>query len=370
MIRSGRLYRYIGREYITAFIVSFIFFFFIFFVNQILVLAQKILLKNVSISQVLFLVVLSIPQFLLYTMPFSSLTAASMTIGNMSSQNEILAARSSGLHPVKIFIPVLLISLFFSAGTLAIADKMIPYSAQLYKDVYADILQSLPTLELEPYSSTQFGRRVITVGEIEGDKFRNILIYDDSDPSNRRILTAGSGSLSLINLEKMTYKIDLDKAEFVSTNSSDLQSFSVAKAENLVMNLSLMSDSSPFVTITPSQMSLTQLAEEAEKTDVNLNNGSLFWHQYYVSEMHKKIALSAACSLLVIVAFPISLFRVRNGRLIGFGLSMFIACIYWFFIYFMQVKAISSESNAAIFVWIPNAVFFIAGTIMIRRMRK
>ena len=62
------LYRYVGREYIFSFIVAFMFFFFIFFVNQILVLAQKILLKNVNVTDVIMLVIFSIPQFLMLMM--------------------------------------------------------------------------------------------------------------------------------------------------------------------------------------------------------------------------------------------------------------------------------------------------------------
>ena len=48
----GKLYGYVGKEYFLSFLVAFVFFFFIFFVNQILVLAQKILLKNVMLSDV------------------------------------------------------------------------------------------------------------------------------------------------------------------------------------------------------------------------------------------------------------------------------------------------------------------------------
>ena len=52
---------YVGRSYLANFAVAFIFFFFIFFVNQILLIAQRILVKNVSLLSVLTLVTLAIP---------------------------------------------------------------------------------------------------------------------------------------------------------------------------------------------------------------------------------------------------------------------------------------------------------------------
>ena len=158
----GRLYAYVGKEYLLSFFLAFVFFFFIFFINQILVLAQKILLKNVNISDVLVLVVLTIPQFLMYTMPFSSLASASMVIGNLSTQNEVLALRSCGIKTSKIFVPIVGISLILSVSTLFIADRMIPYTTEKYKELYAQVLQRIPTLELESYSSTTFGDRVIS----------------------------------------------------------------------------------------------------------------------------------------------------------------------------------------------------------------
>ena len=100
MAPTGRhtlVYRHTAREYLLSFVVAFLFFFFIFFINQILLLAQKILIKNVDYSSVLILVLLSIPQFLLYTFPFASLSASSMVIGDLGANNELLAMRSSGI---------------------------------------------------------------------------------------------------------------------------------------------------------------------------------------------------------------------------------------------------------------------------------
>ena len=411
------LYRYVGREYILSFIVAFLFFFFIFFVNQILVLAQKILLKNVNVMDVIMLVIFSIPQFLMYTMPFSSLASASMVIGNLSSQNEILALRSSGVHMRNIFMPILVISLGLSAATLMIADKMIPYTTELYKDLYAKILQSVPTLELESYSSTRFGKRIISNGLVDGNTLHDVVIFDDSNSRESRVISATEGSITVIDIDRYLYRIDLVDPEIMITDSSSLESYTLASASEMELYLDLSSNASGFVNITPSQMSIRQLQaaaserlseqqsiESQRQTNISYNaeklgkslmeiedsgsnatlvlsyaedlsdslnsQGFSFYYQYYRSELQKKIALSLACTFLVFVAFPISFFRVRNGRLLGFALSMFIACAYWFFIYYMHVRAIRSALHPAVFMWLPNAVVFAAGLFLLWRTRK
>ena len=415
----SKLYCYVGKEYLLSFIVAFFFFFFIFFVNQILVLAEKILLKNVNITDVLMLVVLTIPQFLMYTMPFSSLASASMVIGNLSSQNEVLALRSCGIQTGKIFVPIVVLSLGLSVSTLFIADRMIPYTTEKYKELYAQVLQSIPTLELESYSSTTFGDRVISNGLVDGNTVYDVLIFDDTDSSDSRVVMADKGTFSVVDIDRFIYKIELENPRILQTDSSSVQSYSMASAEHMTMYLNLSSEASGSVSITPSQMSIRQLltlvseresdqkqaltrrdediadsvstlAESlftAEQGTVGSNVSDLsrevryiksiegyntysFYYQYYRTELQKKVALSFACTFLVFIAFPISFFRVKNGRLLGFGLSMLIACMYWFLLYYMHTEAIMTGLHPAFFIWFPDALVFIVGVILILRLRR
>ena len=95
-----------------------------------------------------------------------------------------------------------------------------------------------------------------------------------------------------------------------------------------------------------------------------------FYFQYYRTELQKKIALSFACTFLVFIAFPISFFRVKNGRLLGFGLSMLIACMYWFLLYYMHTRAIMTSLHPAIFIWFPDALVFFIGVVLLLKLRK
>lgn len=414
----GRLYTYVGREYVLSFLVAFLFFFFIFFVNQILVLAQKILLKNVSVANVLLLVIFSIPQFLMYTMPFGSLASASMVIGNLSSQNEILALRSCGVHVKEIFRPIIFLSILLSIATLFIADRMIPYATEHYKELYARMLQSVPTLELDSYSSTKFGKRVISNGAVEGNTLYDVVIFDYSDLSSSRVISASKGTITVLDIDRFLYRLDLEDPRIMITDEYQVESYSLASASSMSLYLSLASTADAYVNVTPSQMSLSQLREAisqrqeeqddlvrsnqnsvssfSQKAAVELYNiekgtstaftnamsnvssalnarkygGYSFYYQYYRSEFQKKIALSLACTFLVFVAFPISFFRVRNGRLLGFGISMFVAVAYWFFLYYMHIQAVTSPLNPALFLWAPNAVVVLAGVFLLWRTRK
>lgn len=191
--RHWLVYRHVGREYLLAFIVAFTFFFFIFFINQILLIAQRILLKNVDFLAVFRLILLSVPQFLLYTFPFSSLTASSMVIGDLSSSNEILAMRASGISMRRIFIPIIAISILFSCATFLTADKALPWSTRQYKTLYTELMRDLPTLELTSNSTNTIGERVMVNKEVSGSTVHDIILFDLANKGNSQVLSSPKG---------------------------------------------------------------------------------------------------------------------------------------------------------------------------------
>lgn len=414
------LYGYVAREFLLSFCISFLFFFFIFFVNQILVLAREILLKNVSIRMVLYLVVLTIPQFLLYTFPFSSLTAASMTIGGLSSTNEIMAIRFSGMNIKRVFIPIAAVSLVISFAAILISNNLIPYTSSKYKEQYTKILRDIPTIELESGKVSQIDDLVLSNGDVEGNQVNDITLFDISRTGSVNSITAEKGRISLIDLQNFVYELSLDKPMVLSNKSSSMTDWGVASASSMTLYLDFSNRIPAVQSLTPSQMSLAELKELAARknkerqesqlgisvsgsqnaqrlsdglhavlggsaaklsasdferlgADAAKNAGTKsidFYYQYYRSEFNKKLALSMACTFLVFIAFPISFIKVRYGRLIGFALSIFISVAYWFMLFFMQLKSVQSAMNPVSLIWLPNMLFFTIGSVLVWRLGK
>jgi len=412
------LYKYITKEYLMNFLLSFIFFFFIFFINQILLLAQKILIRSVSLNVVFELVFLSIPKFLLYTIPFSCLAAASMLIGALSSQNEIMAMRFSGINIKNIILPIIVISIIFSSITLFISDYIIPLTSISYKTQYKKILKNLPTLEIDSYSINQINNFVLSNGLVDGNEISDILIIN-SERNNEEVLTSKKGNLELFDLDNFIYKLDLIDPQFLSNKKSDSSSFNYADAKKTTLYLNFSNQIPSIQSTTPSQLSIKTLSqlikerqfdlEEKENNlfltvsklnskkarldfdllignysdDVNeylelnkqinqLNEMKIidFYLQSYKSELYKKIALSLACICLVFIAFPISFTRIKYGRLVGFALSILVAVFYWFLLFYGQLLSVRFAFSPLFFIFFPDALFFLIGILLLWRLNK
>lgn len=392
--------------------MAFFFFFFIFFINQILLIAQRILLKQVDYFSVFQLVMLSIPQFLLYTFPFSSLTASSMVIGDLSGNNEILAIRSSGISLKHVFLPIILISLIFSFMTFLTADKALPWSTKKYRELYSDLMRELPTLELASNSTNTIGNTVLVNKEVVGNTVYDIVLFETSNDRTGQILSAPSAEVTLYDLNAFIYQLEMDNPLMLRNDVEG--GWALSKADSARFFLNFSGQIASLASALPSQLSVRELQEniaihrsaleeETVRHEEKLQKARLFlasltqqetasperieeaeqevkeledktpinfYYQYYRAELHKKFALSAACFMLVFLTFSLSFFKVKHGRLIGFGMSMLVAVLYWYLLFFSQMQIFKFPINPGFLIWIPNVLMFFTGILIMLFARR
>ncbi len=414
MAPTGRhtlVYRHTAREYLLSFVVAFLFFFFIFFINQILLLAQKILIKNVDYSSVLILVLLSIPQFLLYTFPFASLSASSMVIGDLGANNELLAMRSSGISLYRVFVPIIAISLLFSATTFVTADVLVPYSAKQYRALYTELMRDLPTIEIRANATNTIGSRSITNRAVDGSTIHDLVMIEQNGARSGQVITAPSAEITLADLASFVYRLDVEEPTILKSESGE--GWTLSSADQATVMLNLGSQVASIASALPSQLSTRELREKIQENkatldeelsrhqqkidavaaqleaarlkgagervaeleesldDLKAHKPVNFYYLYYRAELSKKYALSAACTLLVLITFSLSFLRLKHGRLIGFGLSMLASVLYWYILFFSQMKVFNTAIAVEIWIWLANIILGslgIIGLVVTRRL--
>ncbi len=411
------LRKYILREFGLSLLVAFLFFFFIFAVNQLLLFAQKIILKNVDIISVVKLVALAIPQILLYTIPFSTLSAASMVIGDKSATNEILALRAAGISLRRLFEVIAILALLLSLLTFLVADVMLPYSHIKFKTLYSELLQELPTLEIEPYAVNTIGETVLVTTNVEDGVIETLVLFDTSQGEEQQIITAKEGRVTLVDLDTFLYRLDVKDPVILNAKTGVLDNYALAEAESMTFYLDFSSQVTQLTDVKPSQLSSRDLMALIETRELDLERakavkaaallnlkgklGNLkgeldqdpqllpeivsleseiislekmpdinFYLQYYRSELHKKFALAASCFILVFITFPLSFMRLKHGRLFGFGLSLFVAACYWFMLFFAQKQVLNFAFNPAFLIWAPNFLIALLATILLIKRRR
>ena len=415
------LYRYILREFAQNFAVAFIFFFCIFFINSILLLVQRILLRNIDILTMLQMVALSMPQFLIYTFPFASLAASSMVLGDLGSSNELLALRSSGISSGHVYRPLIAASILLSIVTFIFADVVLPWSSVVYEEKLSILMRDMPTFEIEPNSVNTVGNIVLSNGESEGNEIHDILLLADDDSGQSRTVVSDRGTLTLVDPYNFIYSLELDNPEILLSDSGDIGSYGLSEAERAVFFLDFSEQIPSLTSSAPVNLSSRDLLagiaereesssrdraewhysredarlqfadaikrasrEEAKSSEVSEAYGNAsstilrqgknppmnFYSQYFKAELAKKFVLSAACFCLTMITLPLSMVRVKHGKLTGFAISLLIAVAYWYMLFGVQLEIFSISSSPYLLIAVPDLVILFAAFLLILRFRR
>lgn len=424
MRRYKTLYLFIAKEFFISFLVSFSFFFFIFFVNQLLLMAGEILEKNVSLPIVLKLIVFSLPAIIAIAFPFATLVGALMAVGKLSSDNEILAMECSGISLRRVFLPLITIGVFFSIFSFVVNDYLLPLGSIHFTRLYKELIYSNPELELEPNSIKHYQDSTIITGSIESGVIDNIVIIDKTIENDKRVILADRGDFNSQADTTGVISLNLNNVftHVIETNRKG--SFSYSSAGKMIYNILLKDITVALKNPGPREMSsrdvYTVIREKQSDFDIRVNQqrtqGELSRYrllssyqeimdhmeddafasknemlnrnlekyirdsekkledkslQIWKLEFYQKMSIPFSCLPFVLLAFPLGLFTKRSGKSVGFGIGLLITVVYWAMLIGGRTIGIRTSVSPAFIMWLPNIFIFLTGVILlIRRVRQ
>ena len=113
------LNRYIFREILYPFLMTFFVFTFVLIMGRILSLVDLMINKGVSLSEILRLILYLMPALMLFTIPLALIIAILIGIGRLSRDNEFTVLRACGLSLHRIAAPVMAAAHCLLPGGLA-----------------------------------------------------------------------------------------------------------------------------------------------------------------------------------------------------------------------------------------------------------
>ena len=170
--------RYVFRELLGAFVLSLVV-----IVSLVLAgLALQLVYRGLDVVQIRpiipYLVIFALP----HALPAALLTAAVMTFGRLSGDNEITTIRSSGIHLYVVVMPALLAGLVATVLALHLNCNVMPRTyftidrlkLAAGRELATQILKSRGKLTVPPYE--------LTAREVQGDTLKDVTIIEyDAD---------------------------------------------------------------------------------------------------------------------------------------------------------------------------------------------
>ena len=415
---SKTIFLYILKEALFAFSISFLFFFFIFFVNQILLMAREVLTKHVPFNLVALLILYSLPTIIAMSAPFASLVGTLMTIGRLTSDNEILVMLSSGFSYKNVFYPAITVGVIVSLMSFYTNDVLLPAGTVQFNKLWRSILVSIPSLELEANSVKKFQDTVIVTGDVTGNVIDNVIILDKTSDGERRIILAGNAELKDSGKEGLS--LDLDDAFIHSSKEIIREDYDYARSDYLQYWVSNEDIIQATMNVSPREMSSrdvrTAIGVKRIEVGVRANDrkGKLLTQAYllenilragpsgeswnrkaavvinlqremqtlagiyndrsltiHIIEYYKKFSLPFGAFFFVFLAVSLGLMAKKSGQTVGFIFGNIIAVLYWVMLFIGQTMGLRLGTSPFWSMWLPNIISLSVGVFLaIIRVRK
>lgn len=367
------IFIYILKELLLYFIVSFLFLFFIFFVNQILLMAEEILSKKAPIKDVLMLLFYSLPFVIATTAPYSALIGTLMCLGRFSADYEFISMNALGISTSFILIPVFSLGILVSIGSFITNDILIPRGTIKFNEVLYNIASSTPALELESYSIKRNDNSIVVSGLIKDNSIHNLLIIDSSQHGSKRFLSAPKTDVIKSNDSSIIMQLEMQNPRLLNLNLNDSSKFDTVYGESITYNV-LAKDVAPkFISSSgPDKMTSYDLIKDIkQKKEAGDTSPRLL--NIYVMELHRKFSVPFGALFFVILAFAISRSGKTYDQSTGFIIGLLISVAYWAFLIGGQMFCLESgiEINGAFVMWLPNILLVVCTSVLaIKRILK
>lgn len=377
--------RYVLKEILPPFFVGLLVYTFVLLMNQILLLSEMFIARGVSFRVVLLLLIYLLPSILSFTVPMSILMGILAGLSRMSSDSEIMAFKTLGISYRRLLRPVFIFALGGWLITSLLTLYISPHANYLWVNTLSQSVLTKVQFKINPREFNEsIPNTVLFIQDIAKDKsWKNIFVHFSSPPEEPRVVFAKKGWLNFYPREKRA-TLELFDGSLHSFPLGNPEKYSVTTFQHLEEELDVENF---FASIIAKKrvrekdigelFSGIQILDQDFKSFPESQTHSLAYRQKkreYVAhfiEVHKRIALPAACFIFALLGISLGASTKKGGRTSGFTLSIGIILLYYILITAGENFAMDDKIPAWLGMWAPNLLLALGGVyFFIKSLRE
>ena len=342
--------KYILDELKGPIILAVFVFTFIFLLDIVVTMMEHIIVKGISVFDVLRLLSFYIPPILTQTIPIGMFLGIMICFTKFSRNSESVAMVSTGMSIRAILKPILAIAIGAAIFIVFLQESIIPRSFIKLKYVGTKIAYENPVFQLkEKTFIDNLDGYSIYVDEVDSDgKAKNVIAFEKPKDKNKFSL--------VLTGEEAFWKdsaIILKESQFVSFDENRKKNLIGTFDENrIILKPSFQELNIKIKDV--EALSITDLIKNIRKVDAEEA-------LKYKIEIFRKLALIFSTVPLAVIGFCLSLGHHRISKKYSFVLAMIIIFAYIIFLNIGIVIASAGKLHPFIATWTPNVLLYFLG---------
>lgn len=370
-MRLRLLDRYLMREITGPLALGFLVYTFILLVRFLFESAELIIRRGLPASMVGEMLLYSLPNIVVLTIPMSLLFGILIAVGRLASDSELVAIRSSGISLVALYRPILLISALFTVINTVLMLWALPWGNHAVTRLNLTIITETVAQQVEPrVFYPDFEDSLLYVFQTpEGtDRWDGVFLAQSLPTTTNQVTVAKHGELKLDSTRERVV-LDLENAATHEFDIADPQAYQISyqRSTERLLDDDLLSSRRKKLSTTKSirELSLAELRETLDDP-----TGGAEWRNLARVEIHKKFSIPFACIVFGLFALPLGFTNRRGGKGSGFALSIAVILVYYVMLNNGENAARYGKMSPWLAMWLPNAVLAAAGLALLARRNR
>ena len=351
--------RYIVRQIGESYVLGVAAFTSILLLTHLFFLARLAAEIPIPLGTNLALLLLRVPYFSAYSLPFATLFAVLLAFGRLSDGNEITAMRTSGWSLARVAAPVLFTGAAVALLSLAMSEWVVPRAEARYRSLFHEVVRRpSPQVQLQVLFRELIGGvdsvfYAQELNSLDGTMTRVVIVQFQEQRPVRLIEAevARYGPQGWVLNRGTLYLLGTGNAI-----ASEFAEMRVALTRSPRQLVAARRD--------PYEMTIGELRQQI----IRLRAAGESVVRYAVS-LQAKLALPASSVIFALLAVPLGLRPHRSGRSIGFGLTVVVLLTYYFLLSVFLTLGERGQIPAFLAAWFPNFLVAAAGGYLLWRAR-
>ena len=314
------------------------------------------------------------PLFLMLIIPVACMLSVFLTFLRMGTDRELIALRAGGISIYQMLPAPVLFSLLCTALALWVSLHWLPWGMSHFRSTVMEIATTRARIVIQPgVFNADFPNLVLFARRVDPDDgtLFEVLVNDRTVPEREVTILSPEGSIASIP-EKGELVFNLKNGKLYSSTGTQTARLAF-DAYTVRLPLSALFSSVDLGEVRPREMSwktLLSTSEALKKTEPQaLQDGGGTQRtprNIILTEIQRRWAYPAACVALAIFVLPVAAAFQGLHRQIGLVVALLM-----FFVYYslMSLGFTLGETGVLppnIGLWIPNALFLLAGCFGLR----
>jgi LPS export ABC transporter permease LptG/LPS export ABC transporter permease LptF len=371
-IRRFRLDRYILSEILGPLALGFLVYTFILLLRFLFDSAEMIIRRGLPVSIVGELLMLTLPNIVVLTLPMSLLFGILIAVGRLSSDSELIAMRSSGISLLTLYRPILFMSFLFALLNTWLMVYALPWGNHALQQLRLEITTQSIAQQVQPrVFYEEWEGKVLYVFETpEGEERWKGVFLAESVPSgeDNEITIADWGEVRVEpDGERVVLRLYNAIRHKVNLNSPDRYEISRHRKLDLILEEQFTTEQKAKISVSKGirELTLAELQDLKEDPTASAEQRNLA-----EVEIHKKFSIPAACLVFGLFALPLGINNRRGGKASGFALSIGVILLYYVLLSNGEETARYGRIPGWVGMWAPNVLLAVLGLFLLVRRNK